>query len=78
MSVRKKIILILAGVVVVFSALQYAIEQLVIMPSFAELQHIESDKNIRLQPRNEKYSPTIIEGERINGIYRAEIKYEKL
>ncbi|MHC4220846.1 MAG: XRE family transcriptional regulator [Planctomycetota bacterium] len=38
----------------------------------------EPDKKIRLQPRNEKYSPTIIEGERINGIYRAEIKYEKL
>jgi repressor LexA len=38
----------------------------------------EADDQIRLQPRNEKYSPTIIEGKRINGLYRAVIKYQRL
>ncbi len=38
----------------------------------------EPDNKVRLQPRNEKYSPTIIDGKRINGLYRAIIKYEKL
>jgi phage repressor protein C with HTH and peptisase S24 domain len=38
----------------------------------------EADNMVRLQPRNEKYSPMILEGSRINGIYRAVIKYEKL
>ena len=38
----------------------------------------EPKNQIRLQPRNEKYSPTIIDGKRINGIYRAVIKYERL
>ena len=38
----------------------------------------EPDDKVRLQPRNEKYSPTIIDGKRINGLYRAVIKYEKL
>jgi len=38
----------------------------------------EPKKKIRLQPRNEKYSPTIIDGKRVNGLYRAVIKYEKL
>jgi len=38
----------------------------------------EDDDQIRLQPRNEKYSPSLIEGKRINGIYRAVIKYEML
>ena len=38
----------------------------------------ESDNKIRLQPRNEKYSPTIVDGNRINGLYRAVIKHEKL
>ena len=38
----------------------------------------ESDNSVRLQPRNEKYSPVIVEGKRINGLYRAVIKYEKL
>jgi repressor LexA len=38
----------------------------------------ESGKKIRLQPRNEKYPPTIVEGKRINGLYRAVIKYETL
>lgn len=38
----------------------------------------EPDDRVRLQPRNEKYSPIIIDGKRINGLYRAIIKYEKL
>ena len=38
----------------------------------------EPENKVRLQPRNEKYSPIIIDGKRINGLYRAVIKYEKL
>ncbi len=38
----------------------------------------ESNDKIRLQPRNEKYSPTIVDGKRINGLYRAIIRHEKL
>jgi phage repressor protein C with HTH and peptisase S24 domain/DNA-binding XRE family transcriptional regulator len=38
----------------------------------------EVDNKVRLQPRNDKYSPTIVDGKRINGLYRAIIKYEKL
>jgi repressor LexA len=38
----------------------------------------ESDNKIRLQPRNEKYSPTIVDGKRINGLYRAVVKHEIL
>ena len=38
----------------------------------------ESDNKIRLQPRNEKYSPTIVDGKRINGLYRAVVKHERL
>lgn len=38
----------------------------------------EPENRIRLQPRNERYSPAIVEGDRINGLYRAIIKYEKL
>lgn len=38
----------------------------------------EADDKVRLQPRNEKYRPTEIDGERINGIYKAVVRYEKL
>ena len=38
----------------------------------------EPDNKVRLQPRNEKYSPAIIDGKRINGLYRAVTKIEKL
>lgn len=38
----------------------------------------ESNESVRLQPRNDKYPPQIIEGKRINGLYRAVIKYERL
>ncbi len=38
----------------------------------------ESGKKVRLQPRNENYSPAVVEGKRIDGIYRAVMKYQKL
>jgi SOS-response transcriptional repressor LexA len=38
----------------------------------------ESEKRVRLQPRNDQYSPTIVDGKRIDGIYRAVSRYEKL
>jgi repressor LexA len=38
----------------------------------------ETNGVVRLQPRNEKYPPMIIDGKRINGLYRAVIKYERL
>jgi phage repressor protein C with HTH and peptisase S24 domain len=38
----------------------------------------EKEDKVRLQPRNERYSPTVVEGKRIDGIYRAIIRYERL
>jgi phage repressor protein C with HTH and peptisase S24 domain len=38
----------------------------------------EDNDMVRLQPRNEKYAPTIVESKRINGMYRAIAKVEKL
>ena len=38
----------------------------------------ELNDKVRLQPRNEQYSPMIIDGKRVNGMYRAVMKYEKL
>jgi len=38
----------------------------------------ERDNRVRLQPRNARYSPTIIEGNRVDGIYRAVVRYERL
>jgi phage repressor protein C with HTH and peptisase S24 domain len=38
----------------------------------------EQNNKIRLQPRNESYSPVVVEGRRVNGLYRAVIKYERL
>jgi SOS-response transcriptional repressor LexA len=38
----------------------------------------EKEDKIRLQPRNERYSPMVVDGHRIDGIYRAVIRYEKL
>lgn len=40
--------------------------------------YFEDDDVIRLQPRNQDFSPIITKGKRINGIYRAIIKYEML
>ncbi|OQY07639.1 MAG: hypothetical protein B6I25_01300 [Planctomycetales bacterium 4572_13] len=36
------------------------------------------DKEMRLQPRNDLHAPIIIDGSRINGLYRAVIHYQKL
>ena len=38
----------------------------------------EPNAKVRLQPRNDEYPPQIVDGKRINGLYRAIIKYEKL
>jgi SOS-response transcriptional repressor LexA len=38
----------------------------------------EADDTVRLQPRNERYPPMVVDGKRINGLYRAVIKYERL
>ena len=38
----------------------------------------EEDDKVRLQPRNDSYAPTIVQGKRVNGLYRAIIKYERL
>jgi repressor LexA len=38
----------------------------------------EPDDKVRLQPRNEKYPPMIVDGKRIDGLYLAIIKYERL
>ena len=38
----------------------------------------EEDNKVRLQPRNDNYAPTTVDGNRINGLYRAVIKYERL
>jgi phage repressor protein C with HTH and peptisase S24 domain len=38
----------------------------------------ENEGRVRLQPRNEKYAPIIVEGKRIDGIYRAFSRTERL
>ena len=38
----------------------------------------EPENKLRLQPLNEKYPPAIVEGTRINGLYRAVAKYQNL
>ncbi|MBN1765238.1 MAG: helix-turn-helix domain-containing protein [Sedimentisphaerales bacterium] len=38
----------------------------------------EENGNIRLQPRNHSYTPQILPREKINGLWRAVIKYERL
>jgi repressor LexA len=38
----------------------------------------EKDNVVRLQPRNEKYAPLMVEGTRISGLYRAIIRHETL
>ena len=51
-----------------------------VMPDETTFKRVffEEDDKIRLQPRNEKYSPMISEGKRISGLYRAVIRYEEL
>ncbi|MEN6306529.1 MAG: S24 family peptidase [Anaerohalosphaeraceae bacterium] len=38
----------------------------------------ETDGKVRLQPRNETYAPTIVESNRLNGMYRAIIRFHHL
>lgn len=38
----------------------------------------QDDNQVRLQPRNENYPPLIVDGKRINGLYRAIIRSERL
>ena len=38
----------------------------------------EDEGKIRLQPRNEKYPPSTIDGKRVNGVYRAVVRFERL
>ncbi len=38
----------------------------------------EPNNTVRLQPRNDKYPPVMVEGKKINGIYRAIIRHETL
>ncbi len=38
----------------------------------------EPDGKVRLQPRNETYAPTIVDGTRLNGMYRAVIRFHRL
>jgi len=45
-SIRKKVMLILVGVIALYSAVQYGIGQLEILPSFTTLQHAEAEKDI--------------------------------
>ena len=40
--------------------------------------YFEADNVFRLQPRNQQYSPLFIPGEKINGIWKAVIRYENL
>ena len=49
-------------------------------PHETTFKRVFFDENdmVRLQPRNEKYAPMVVEGKRVNGLYRAVIKYEKL
>jgi SOS-response transcriptional repressor LexA len=48
-------------------------------PHETSFKRVFFEKNkVRLQPRNEKYTPIIVEGNRVNGIYKAVVKYEKL
>jgi repressor LexA len=38
----------------------------------------ETDGKVRLQPRNETYAPQVVEGSRVNGAYRAVIRFHRL
>ncbi len=40
--------------------------------------YFEPEDKVRLQPRNEKYPPTVVAGKRVAAMYRAIIRYEKL
>ena len=38
----------------------------------------DAPQNVRLQPRNQKYAPIIVDTKRLDGIYRAVIRYQML
>lgn len=38
----------------------------------------EKDQKVRLQPRNDAYSPVIVKPQRLNGLYRAVMQYQML
>jgi len=40
--------------------------------------YFEPDGRVRLQPRNQKYPPVTVDPKRINGMYRAVLRYERL
>lgn len=40
--------------------------------------YMESEEHIRLQPRNNKYPPLMLSRKRVNGVWRAISRYEKL
>ena len=46
MSIRKKVILILTGIIASYSVILYGIERLVILPGFVALQQEEAQKDI--------------------------------
>ena len=50
------------------------------MPHEATFKRVffEEAGSVRLQPRNEKYPPKVIDGKRVNGLYRAVMRLEKL
>lgn len=50
-----------------------------IMPHETAFKRVffEQDNKLRLQPRNEKYPPVVVDGKRVNGLYLAVAKYEK-
>lgn len=41
-------------------------------------EEMQGRRQVRLQPRNDKYPPLMVEGDRINGMYRAVFKVERL
>ncbi len=40
--------------------------------------YFEPDGQVRLQPRNQKYPPITVDPKRVNGMYRAVLRYEQL
>jgi phage repressor protein C with HTH and peptisase S24 domain len=46
--------------------------------TFKQVFFLPDEPTIRLQPRNHKYPPLILPRERINGLWKAAIRYERL
>ena len=45
---------------------------------FFETQEASAPPSLRLQPRNEKYAPTVVPSERVAGLYRAVFRYQRV